>query len=258
MATEPKGIDVSNTPSLPPACLKESTVPMADRDDEGEIPYPYEQRTVPPWAFMNAPMDVLTGYLGSRLPTSDANMLVKGFVPHSGPSKNPPVTGTPCWFGALSARKKRGLTDTMPTAPLESAFWTAVATSVGLVWSSRTTPVILWPLTPPSAFCIAMRELKPTAAWLNSEDPSPVSEVIMTTVNGAPDVAAPAVPPARLVMPAAAVIANAASPDRTTRVLEVPLIARTSSPQEPPDPRQSPIGLHATERQRGSGVRDLG
>ena len=49
---------------------------MADRLDEGEIPYPYEQMTVPPWAFMKAPMEVLTGYLGSTLPTSEANMFV--------------------------------------------------------------------------------------------------------------------------------------------------------------------------------------
>ena len=45
-----------------------------------------------------------------------------------------------------------------------------------------------------------------------------VSELIMTTVSGAPpDEAAPAVPPARLVMPAAAEIASAASPDRINR-----------------------------------------
>src|ERR1700692_2933578 len=121
MATEPNGIVVSSTPSLPPACTKEATVPMADRDDDGEIPYPYEHTTVPPWAFMKPPMAVLTGYLGFTLPASEANMLVKGCVPHSGPSKKPPVTGTPCWFGVLSARKKRGLTDTMPMAPLERA-----------------------------------------------------------------------------------------------------------------------------------------
>ena len=33
----------------------------ADRLEEGEMPYPYEQTTVPPWAFMNAPIPVLTG-----------------------------------------------------------------------------------------------------------------------------------------------------------------------------------------------------
>ena len=93
-------------------------MPTADRLDEGEMQYPYEQTTVPPWAFMNAPMDVLTGYLGSRLPTSEANMLVKGCVPHSGPSKNPPVTGMPACCGSLSARKKRGLIDTMPDGAL--------------------------------------------------------------------------------------------------------------------------------------------
>ena len=99
-------------------------------------------------------------------------MFVKGCVPHSGPSKNPPVTGTPCWFGYLSARKNSGLVDTMPIAPLERASWTAVATPDGLVWSSRTIPVSLCPLTPPSAFCSATRALNPAAAWLNSEAPA--------------------------------------------------------------------------------------
>ena len=113
---------------------------------------------------MNAPMFVLTGYLGSTLPTSAANMFVKGCVPHSGPSKNPPVTGTPCWLGTLSARKNRGLVDTMPSAPLERASWTAVDTPDGLVWSSMTMPVSLWPFTPPCAFCKAMRALNPAAA----------------------------------------------------------------------------------------------
>ncbi len=44
---------------------------------------------------------MLTGYLGSTLPTSEANMLVKGCVPHSGPSKKPPVTGTPLLLRVL-------------------------------------------------------------------------------------------------------------------------------------------------------------
>ena len=49
---------------------------MADRLEEGEMPYPYEQITVPPWAFMNPPIPVLTGYVGSTLPASAANMFV--------------------------------------------------------------------------------------------------------------------------------------------------------------------------------------
>ena len=164
MATEPNGMDVSSTPDLPPACTNERFVPTADRLDDGEMPYPYEQTTVPPCAFMKAPMAVLTGYLVSTLPTSEANMFVNPGVPHSGPSKNPPVTGMPACWGYLSARKNRGLVDTMPTGFLESASWTAVTISVGLVWSSRTTPLILWPSIPPSAFCMAMRALKPAGA----------------------------------------------------------------------------------------------
>src|ERR1700722_20499653 len=93
-------------------------------------------------------MAVLTGYFGSRLPTSDANMLVlKGFVPHSGPSKNPPVTGTPCSFGYLSPRKNSGLVETMPKAPLDNADWIAVTISVGLVWSLRTMTPSFWRCT---------------------------------------------------------------------------------------------------------------
>ena len=75
-------------------------------------------------------------------------MFVKGCVPHSGPSKNPPVTGMPCWFGYLAARKNSGLVETMPTAPLDRASCTAVAISVGLVWSSRTIPVDLVAVDP--------------------------------------------------------------------------------------------------------------
>ena len=94
----------------------------------------------------------------------------------------------------------------MPAGFFETASWTAVAISVGLVWSSRTTPLILWPSMPPSAFCSAIRALKPAGALLNSDEPSPVSEVIMTRVMGEPDAAAPATPPpARLVMPTPAV-----------------------------------------------------
>ena len=63
-------------------------------------------------------MEVLTGYLGSTLPTSEANMFVKGCVPHSGPSKKPPVTGMPACCGYLSARKNSGLVDTMPDGAL--------------------------------------------------------------------------------------------------------------------------------------------
>ena len=194
---------------------------------------------MPPCAFMKAPMAVLTGYLVSTLPTSEANMFVNPGVPHSGPSKNPPVTGMPACWGYLSARKNRGLVDTMPTGFLESASWTAVAISVGLVWSSRTTPVILWPSMPPSAFCMAMRALKPAGALLNSDEPSPVSEVIITMVMGAPDAAAPAVPPARLVTPMPAVKASAASPNLPRMLPDALPMVRSFPPQtEPPDPRR--------------------
>ena len=55
--------------------------------------YPYEQTTVPPWAFMNDPMFVLTGYLGSTLPTSAANMFVIGLRPPFGPVEEPARDG---------------------------------------------------------------------------------------------------------------------------------------------------------------------
>ena len=77
----------------------------------------------------------------------------------------------PCSFGILAARKNSGLVDTSPNAPFEIVSWTAVEIPVGLVWSSRTMPLILWPFTPPSAFCSAMRALKPAGAMLNSEAP---------------------------------------------------------------------------------------
>src|SRR5277367_4468999 len=136
---------------------------------------------------MKAPMAVFTGYLVSTLPTSEANMFVNPGVPHSGPSKYPPVTGRPACWGYLSARKNRGLTDTMPAGFFDTASWTAVATSVGLVWSSRS---------------------KPAGALLNSDEPSPVNEVIITSVIGEPEAAAPAVPLTRLVTPAPAVNAS--------------------------------------------------
>ena len=88
-------------------------------------------------------MAVFTGYLSLTLPTSEANMFVKGCSPHSGPSKKPPVTGRPACCGYLSARKNSGLIDTMPAGFFDTASWTAVAICVGLVWSSRTTPSIL-------------------------------------------------------------------------------------------------------------------
>jgi hypothetical protein len=58
-----------------------------------------------------------------------------------------------------------------------------------------TTPEILWPWIPPSAFCSATRALNPAAAWLNSEEPGPVSEVIMARVIGVPVAPVPAVLP---------------------------------------------------------------
>ena len=58
----------------------------------------------------------------------------------------------------------------------------------------------------------------------------------MTMVIGAPDVAAPAVPPARLVTPAAAVIASAASPNRHQMPCSMRLSMCCSPPPKvPPD-----------------------
>ena len=232
MATEPKGMDVSSTPDLPPACTNDRFVPMADRLDEGEMPYPYEQSTVPPCAFMKAPMAVLTGYLVSTLPTSEANMFVNPGVPHSGPSKKPPVTGMPACWGYLSARKNKGLVDTMPAGFLESASWTAVAISVGLVWSSRTTPVDF--VAVDAAFGVLQGDagVEPAGALLNSDDPSPVSDVIITMVMGEPDAAAPAVPPARLVTPTPAVKASAASPNLPLMLPDALPMVRFPSPEQ--------------------------
>jgi hypothetical protein len=106
----------------------------------------------------------------------------------------------------------------MPNAPLESAPCTAVAIAEGLVWSSSTVPTSLCPFTPPSAFCIAIRALNPAAAWLNSADPGPVSDVIIARVIGVPDVAAPAVPESAPSAPAVIPPAiNAARPTRASR-----------------------------------------
>ena len=111
--------------------------------------YPYVPITVPPCCLRNNPAPVLTGYLGSTLPSSEANMFVYGCVPHSGPSEKFPVTGTPCCWGYLAAAKNSALSDTMPRAPLEMASCTAVTTVVGLVSSLITKGTILCPLMPP-------------------------------------------------------------------------------------------------------------
>ena len=82
--------------------------------------------------------------------------------------------------------------------------------------------MILCPSIPPSAFCSAMRASKPAGAWLNSDAPSPVSEVIMTMVTGEPDAAAPAVPAATVARPAPALSASPANPN-LPRYLPEPL-----------------------------------
>ena len=70
-------------------------------------------------------------------------------------------------------------------------------------------PTILCPLTPPSAFCSAMRALNPAGAWLNSEEPSPVSDVIMAIVIGEPE--APRSPSRVLATPPATLAISVAS-----------------------------------------------
>ena len=90
-------------------------------------------------------------------------------------------------LGELAPGEEQGADrDQADGAPLlDKAAWIAVgANPDGLVWSSSTMPTILCPLTPPSAFCRAMRALKPAGALLNSDEPSPVSEVIITRVIG--------------------------------------------------------------------------
>ena len=64
----------------------------------------------------------------------------------------------------------------MPNA-LESASWTAVAISDGLVWSSMTSGTSLCPFTPPSAFCRSMRASNPAGEVEFSAPPSPVRSV---------------------------------------------------------------------------------
>ena len=73
---------------------------------------------------------------------------------HRSPA-GPPAAGT-CRPGRTAGWSTR-----CPPGSSRRASWTAVAISVGLVWSSRTTPLILWPSIPPSAFCRAIRALKP-------------------------------------------------------------------------------------------------
>jgi hypothetical protein len=114
--------------------------------------------------------------LGVTLPSSEANMLVYGCVPHSGPSSYVPVTGTPAWFGYLAARNISGLCETMPNA-LESASCTAVLIWDGLVWSSITKGTSLCPSTPPSAFWRSRRASKPAGEVAFSDPPSPVRSV---------------------------------------------------------------------------------
>jgi hypothetical protein len=62
-----------------------------------------------------------------------------------------------------------------------------------------------------------MRALKPGGVLANSEEPGPVSEVIITRVSGALEEAAPAVPPSIGDTPLAAAIASAASPSLPNR-----------------------------------------
>ena len=75
-ATPPNGMDVSTTPTLPPACWNDCAVCSAARLDEGEIPYPYVASTLAPCDLKKTPACVLTGYFEFTLPASAANMLV--------------------------------------------------------------------------------------------------------------------------------------------------------------------------------------
>ena len=84
----------------------------------------------------------------------------------------------PACCGYLAARNISGLCETMPKAPLEMALCTAVAISLGLVWSSMTSGTSLCPLTPPCAFCRAVRAWKPAGDVEFWEPPSPVMSVM--------------------------------------------------------------------------------
>ena len=72
----------------------------------------------------------------------------------------------------------------MPTTPSEMACWTAVAITVGLVWSSITIPWIGWPLTPPAAFSAAILASKPLAASPNCCAAEPVIDEIRAILIG--------------------------------------------------------------------------
>ncbi len=87
------------------------------------------------------------------------------------------MTGTPASCGYFAARKNRGLCDTIPKA-FESASCTAVAMDEGFVWSSMISGTSLCPLTPPSAFCRAIRALNPAGDVPFSDAPSPVRSVM--------------------------------------------------------------------------------
>ena len=83
----------------------------------------------------------------------------------------------PCCWGYLAARKNSGLCETMPKA-FESASWTAVAISDGLVWSSMTSGTSLCPSTPPSAFWRSIRASNAEGDEESSDAPGPVMEVM--------------------------------------------------------------------------------
>src|SRR6516165_9815645 len=86
--TPPNGMLVLTYPAFNPCDLAASAVPLADADEDGEIPYPRLARLVAPWDLRKEGPPVFnadfskSGTLGPRV----ENMLVFGCWFHSTPS----------------------------------------------------------------------------------------------------------------------------------------------------------------------------
>ena len=106
--------------------------------EEGEIPYARPPMFVAP--------TILKKFASNRLfevrpfvPPTVENMFVFGCIPHSGPSKPPPVTGTPACWVILVLAKVNALKFSIRKTPLLRRSWVAAAFPAGDDWSSAGT-----------------------------------------------------------------------------------------------------------------------
>ena len=103
-----------------------------------------------------------------------------------------------------------------------------------------------------------MRALKPAGALLNSDDPSPVSEVIMTMVMGEPDAAAPATPTGQARDADARGAGERRQPQPALCLLDTFPMVLTFPPQKcHPIPKIGSLGIHARSERCRSGRCDL-